>query len=75
MQRTILRNLDQAHNGMMAMPTLWAEVSLDLHGSAYTEFRAAIAALEVKEQIIVIKGEDRLKVKITDAGRARLLEP
>lgn len=74
MQRTILRNLDTAHNGMMPTATLWSECMLDQSGASYTEFQKALSELEVKQQVLVIKGEDRIKAKITDAGRARLLE-
>lgn len=74
MQRTILRNLDQAHNGMMAIGTLWAECSLDQSGGSYTEFKKALTELQIKEQIVIVTGEDRDKAKITDTGRARLLE-
>lgn len=73
-QRIILTNLDRAHLGMMATGTLWSEVWLDAGGSTYTEFSQALRELEIKEQILLIKGEDRNKAKITDAGRARLLE-
>lgn len=74
MQRTILRNLEQSHNGMMAVGTLWAEAQLDESGSTYTDFKKALGELEIKEQIVLVHGEDRNKAKITDAGRARLLE-
>lgn len=74
MQRTILRNLEQAHNGMMATGTLWAECQLDESGASYTDFKKALTELEIKEQIVIVHGEDRNKAKITDAGRARLLE-
>lgn len=73
-ERTILRNLEQAHNGMMATGTLWAEVSLDMSGATYTDFKKALTELEIKGQIVVVTGEDRNRAKITDAGRARLLE-
>jgi fructose-1-phosphate kinase PfkB-like protein len=74
MQRTILRNLDQAHLGMMTTATLWSEVLLDQGGATYTEFQKALTELEIKSQVVVVRGEDRIKARITDAGRARLLE-
>lgn len=74
MERTILRNLEQRPNGMCPTGTLWGDVALDDPGSSYTAFRKALEALEKKEQVIVIAGEDRQKAKITDLGRARLLE-
>jgi hypothetical protein len=74
LQRLILTNLERSHNGMMPTGTLWSEVSLDAGGSTFTEFSKALRELEMKEQVVVVKGEDRNKAKITDAGRARLLE-
>ena len=74
MQRTILRNLDRYHLGMMPVTTLFADCQLDLPGTTYTDFRSACSDLEFKGQILLIQGEDRFKAKITDAGRARLLE-
>lgn len=74
LQRTILRNLDQRPNGMCPVGTLWADCMLDEPGISYSEFTKAITDLEMKGQIVVVEGEDRRKAKITDAGRARLLE-
>lgn len=74
LERTILTNLERGHNGMMATGTLWSETALDVSGSTYTDFKKALRDLEMKDQVIVIAGEDRQKAKITDAGRARLLE-
>lgn len=74
MQRTILRALEQRPNGMCPTGTLWADVLLDEPGTCYSEFKRALGALETKEQVVVVAGEDRTKAKITDAGRARLLE-
>jgi fructose-1-phosphate kinase PfkB-like protein len=74
MQRTILRNLERAHNGMMATGTLWSECQLDQGGASYSDFKKALTELEIKEQIVIVTGEDRNKAKITDAGRARMLE-
>jgi hypothetical protein len=74
LERTILTNLERGHHGMMATGTLWSEVGLDVPGSTYTDFKKALRELELKEQVVVIPGEDRQKAKITDLGRARLLE-
>ena len=74
MQRTILRNLNQVHPGMMAVGTLWAECALDQSGGSYSEFKKALEELEIKGQVVIVTGEDRNKAKITDAGRARLME-
>lgn len=74
LQRTILRNLSQRPNGMCPTGTLWADVAMDEPGISYTAFKTAMLELEQKDQILTIQGEDRRKAKITDAGRARLLE-
>lgn len=74
MQRTILRNLEQRPNGMCPTGTLWADASLDEPGTSYSEFKRALSELELKGQVVVVTGEDRNKAKITDAGRARLME-
>lgn len=74
LQRTILHNLEQRPSGMLPTGTLWAEVMLDDPGTSYTAFSKALTELEQKGQVVVIDGEDRRKAKITDAGRARLLE-
>jgi predicted transcriptional regulator len=74
MQRTILRNLEQRPNGMMPTGTLWADVMIDEPGTSYTQFAKALTELEMKGQIVTVEGEERRKAKITDVGRARLLE-
>lgn len=74
LQRTILRNLESRPNGMCPVGTLWADVVMDEPGVSYTEFSRCITELEIKGQIVTVQGEDRRKAKITDAGRARLLE-
>jgi hypothetical protein len=74
LERAILNCLDLVHPRMMATGTLWSEVRMDEEETSYTEFQAALTRLEKKAQVVVINGEDRNKAKITDAGRARLLE-
>lgn len=73
-QRTILRNLEQRPNGLCPVGTLWADVMMDEPGISYSEFSKALTELEVKDQVVIVPGEDRRKAKITDAGRARLME-
>jgi hypothetical protein len=73
-ERTILRNLAPRPNGMAATGTLWAETVLDLPGTSYTAFKKSLQTLEEKGQVLTIEGEDRRKAKITDAGKARILE-
>ena len=74
LQRIILSNLEKGHHGMMPVGSLWSEVSLDTGGSTYSDFKRALGELEFKDQIVIVTGEDRNKAKITDAGRARLME-
>lgn len=74
LQRTILTNLESRPTGILPTGTLWHEVMLDEPGTSYTLFAKALTELEVKGQIVTVEGEDRRKAKITDAGRARLLE-
>lgn len=73
-ERTILNSLNLVHPRMMAVGTLWSEVRMDAEGLTYSEFKAALSTLEQKGQVVCVSGEDRNKAKITDAGRARLLE-
>lgn len=73
-ERMILNSLDLVHPRLMAVGTLWSEVRLAGDALTFTEFNAALRKLEEKGQVLVITGEDRNKAKITDAGRARLLE-
>lgn len=74
LERTMLRNLEQRPNGMCPTGTLWSDVVLDEPGISYSAFRRALLNLEMKNQIVIVQGEDRNKAKITDAGRARLME-
>ena len=74
LQRTILRNLEQRANGMCPTGTLWSDVLLDEPGTSYSAFQRAMTDLEIKGQVVVVTGEDRNKAKITDAGKARLME-
>ena len=64
----------QHPQGLLATTTLWSEVMLDMDGATYTAFKKALTELEIKNQVVLIKGEDRDKAKITDAGLARLAE-
>ena len=73
-ERLILECLDNV--GSLAMPktTLFSEVRLDAPGTSYTEFESALRNLGRKGQVEVVPGEDRDKVKILEAGAARLSE-
>jgi hypothetical protein len=74
LQRTILTNLEGRPNGMAATGSLWTDVMMDDRGASYSEFSHALGKLEEKGQVLVIRGEDRSKAKITDAGKLRLME-
>lgn len=74
LERTILTNLNNVHPRLATVNSLWSEVYADAPDSSYSEFKAALTDLEQKGQVLVLKGEDRQKAKITDAGRARLME-
>ena len=61
---------------MMPVETLWVEVRRKIvpHPSR-ADFDHALRVLEdTKKQITVIRGEDLLRAKITDLGKARLHE-
>ena len=73
-ERIILNNLDNIAPRMMAESVLWNEVHLDDDSVNFTSFRNALSSLQEKGQAVVIDGEDRSKVKITQAGAARLAE-
>jgi DNA-binding MarR family transcriptional regulator len=75
-ERTILRAIDRSGgpNRIMTKNVLWAECLLDEGRLSYAGFQNALRSLEEKEQVVVVVGEDRTKVKLTDAGRARLAE-
>ena len=73
-ERIILNNLDNIAPRMMAVGTLWSEVHLDDDSVNFTAFKKALTSLQEKGQAVVIDGEDRNKVKITQAGAARLAE-
>ena len=46
----------------------------DQSGLSLGDLRLALRALESKGQVIVVSDEDHTRIKITAAGRARLLE-
>ena len=73
-EKIILKNLDNIAPRMMAEGVLWNEVHLDDDSVSFTAFRKALTSLQEKGQAVVIDGEDRNKVKITQAGAARLAE-
>jgi len=70
----ILRNLDRGNDGIMTLPVLWSEVSLDRGGMTYSEFRKHLTALEMTGEVVTLANKDRASAKITDKGRLRLME-
>jgi hypothetical protein len=73
LERALLKILN-GRTGLMPVATLWSEAQLDEPQANYTAFKGAMNELQVKNQIVVIKGEDREKAGITDDGRARLAQ-
>lgn len=71
---TILKILKGAHPHMINTGTLWSEVLMADQAIVYSAYKSALRALEEKEQVVVITGEDRNKAKITTDGLARLAE-
>ena len=74
LERSILTILRTSYPYLMTMETLWSEVLLDNPRAGYSAFKRDLTTLEQKGQAVVIHGEDRVKVKITDAGQSRLME-
>jgi len=70
----ILRNLERGNKGIMTVPVLWAEVSLDRSGMTFSEFKKCLAGLETSGEVLVVTNSDRETAKITDTGRLRLME-
>ena len=70
----ILRLLQGVAPRLLNVGTLWADALGEDDSISYSGFKTALRALELKEQVVVITGEDRDKAKITDAGMARLAE-
>ena len=73
-ERIILTALNRVHPRLVTIGTLWGEVFMENGAESYSGFKRALRALEEKEQVTVVTGEDRDKAKITAAGIARLAE-
>ena len=73
-ERRLLEILQRVHPRLMAVNVAWSELLMDEQRASYAGFKAALLALEEKGQVVKITGEDRDRVKITDAGLARLAE-
>jgi hypothetical protein len=73
LQLQILTSLRRVHPRLMPVETLWAEVRMaSMPQPSRPEFNQALRVLEDdKKQIVVVKGEDRERAKITDDGIAR----
>jgi hypothetical protein len=71
---TILKALLEVHPRMDGVGRLWSVCRMEDETMTYTAFTRALIALETKQQIVVVQGEDRRRAKITDAGIARLAE-
>lgn len=73
-ERAILEDLNLVHPRMLAESVLRSDMQIQLGAMSLTDLRKHLAALEAKEQIVVINGEDATRIKITAAGQARLAE-
>lgn len=76
LERTILLVLaDQPANVMQPQPTLHNEVMARLNrGVTNADFEARLIALQNKNQIIGVSGDDYTRWKISPNGHARLAE-
>jgi hypothetical protein len=74
LQLVILRTLKLVHPRLMTTGTLWSEVLMEAPGTTYSAYREALICLEEKGQVVCVTGEDRDRVKLTDAGVARIRE-
>jgi hypothetical protein len=70
LERLILQELQAVHPRMLTEKMLFAVVT----DASLTEVRNAVRQLEAKCQVVVIKGEDSTRIKITTDGIARLSE-
>lgn len=73
-ERNILDKLNVVHPRMLTTNVLLNDVRLDDPKVTLGDLRLALGALEAKEQVISISGEETTRHKITPAGQARLLE-
>ena len=74
LERLILDNLNLAHPRMLTENVLWRGVQLDDGTTSLTDLRNAVRKLESKDQVVAVSGEDATRIKITQAGIARLAE-
>lgn len=73
-QRLILEALNLVYPRLLSAAVLRSD--LRVHGIELSDadLKGHLAALEAKEQIVIVTGEDAVRVKITAPGRARLAE-
>jgi len=76
LQLQILKALRGVHPRLMPLESLWPEVRMAMpEPPSRIDFDHALRVLEdEKRQVIVLKGEDRVRAKITDEGLARVAE-
>lgn len=71
----LLQALADVGDYLLPEKTLFADVNIRVAKPiTHTDFRALLAECEEKRRIISVPGEDGVKWKITDNGRARLRE-
>lgn len=74
LERIILETLENVHPRMLTDRVLLGDVRLQESSVSQGDLTRALRILENKKQVIVLTGEDSTRVKITQAGQARLLE-
>ena len=74
LERTILEQLNLDGSERMIRENVLIQEVRSGSGMTLSDIRLALQALERKEQVIIVSGEDHTRIKITAAGRARLLE-
>jgi hypothetical protein len=73
-ERNILDKLSLVHPRMLTENVLLNDCRMDDSTVTLTGLRDAVRKLEAKGQVVQVQGEDALRIKITDAGKARLAE-
>lgn len=73
-QRQILEALHTAHPRMLSETVLLSDLRVQGIKISLTDLRGELRRLEEKEQAIIVNGEDATRIKITQAGIARLAE-
>lgn len=73
-ERVILEGLQLVHPRMLTESVLRSDMQLQLGAMSLTDLRKHLSTLEAKGQVVIVKGEDATRIKITSDGIARLSE-